>query len=240
MKQPTLGVIGGLGPLATARFLELTALLTEAPREQDNLRMVIYNFPDIPDRTGYILGSNLRSPLPGLLSVGRALDRQGVRAIAIPCITAHYFYEELTQALRAPILHAVRETAAHLKDQGVASAGILATEGTVYSGIFARELLDTGIRPIHPSREGQAHVSHLIYQNIKAGLPPEMERFHAVEGQLRRQGAEVLLLGCTELSLIKRDNPLGPGWLDTMEVLAKAAIEAGGKPVKEAYRNLIT
>ena len=83
MSGPVLGVIGGLGPLATANFLELMTKMTQAPSEQDHVDMVVYNFPSIPDRTGYILGSNLRSPLPGLLWAGRELERQEVSAIAI-------------------------------------------------------------------------------------------------------------------------------------------------------------
>lgn len=240
MSGRVLGVIGGLGPLATARFLELTVQMTDAATEQDNVNMIVYNFPAIPDRTGYILGSNLRSPLPGLLSVGRELDRQNVRCIAIPCVTAHYFYDELEQGLRSPILHGVRETVAHLKEQGVGSAGVMATEGTIISGLFSRELLEAGIRPVLPSKARQGDVNHLIYNNIKAGIPAEQDRFGAVEEELRRRGAEAIILGCTELSLVKRDMALGHGYLDAMEVLAKRAIEECGKRVKDGYRCLVT
>lgn len=240
MSGGVLGVIGGLGPLATARFLELTALMTDAPTEQDGLPMIVYNFPDIPDRTGYILGSNLRSPLPGLLSVGRELDRQDVRCIAIPCVTAHFFHEELTEGIHTPILHGVRETVRHLKENGVSSAGVMATDGTIFSGLFTQELLKADIRPVLPTQRRQADVTHLIYNNIKAGIPAEMDRFCAVEEELRRRGAEAIILGCTELSLIKRDHSLGSGYLDAMEVLAKKAIEECGKSVKENYRCLVT
>ncbi len=240
MAGKILGVMGGLGPLATSRFLELVVNMTDARRDQDNVDMIIYNFPSIPDRTGYILGSNLRSPLPGLLSVGRALVRQGVSCIAIPCITAHYFYEELEEELRSPILHAVRDTVAHLKDHGVGSAGILATEGTISSGIFLKELREAGIRPVVPSREAQEEITHLIYRNIKAGLPPEMDRFHRAEQELRSRGAETILLGCTELSCLKGDHPLGPGYLDAMEVLAQRSVMACGKKLKPGYDHLIT
>ncbi|MBQ8833481.1 MAG: aspartate/glutamate racemase family protein [Oscillospiraceae bacterium] len=240
MSRNVLGVIGGLGPLATARFLELVARMTDAEREQDNVSMIVYNFPSIPDRTGYILGSNLRSPLPGLLSVGRELDRQQVRCIAIPCVTAHFFYEELTEGLRSPILHGIRDTVAHLKENGVSSTGIMATDGTIISGLFSQELLKAGIRPVLPTKPRQADVMHLIYNNIKAGEAPEMERFAAVEEELRSRGAETIILGCTELSLIKRDFPLNPGFLDSMEVLAKKAIEECGKPLRKKYQCLIT
>lgn len=235
-----LGVIGGLGPLATTHFMELVIAMTDAATDQDNVDMIVYNFPSIPDRTGYILGSNLRSPLPGLLSVGRSLARQGADCIAIPCMTAHFFYEELCAAIPAKILHGVRETVQHLKDQGVTAAGVMATDGTLASNLFIRELIDAGILPVLPSDDRQEDVMHLIYRNIKAGIPVEMERFYRVEAELREKGAQVIILGCTELSLIKRDYPIGPGYLDSMEVLARQAILNCGGKLKPEYHCLIT
>ena len=240
MDGKVLGVIGGLGPLATAHFLELTTRMTDAAAEQQNLDMIVYNFPSIPDRTGYILGSNLKSPLPGLLWAGRSLARQGVDCIAIPCVTAHFFYEELTESVRVPIIHGVRETARYLKEQGVSSAGIMATDGTIISGLFSRALSDEGIRPVLPSKQRQADVMKLIYEDIKKGNPPDMEKFHAVSAELRTKGAETIVLGCTELSLIKKDHALGPGFLDSMEVLARESLLRCGKPVKPRYQMLIT
>ena len=239
-RQQVLGVIGGLGPLATAPFLELVVEMTHAPREQDNLDMIVYNFPSIPDRTGYILGSNLRSPLPGLLSVARDLSRQGAAQIAIPCVTAHYFYDTLQNAVPTPIINAVAETARHLKEQGIVRAGIMATDGTILSGLFANALKVAGIEAVIPSPGRQADVTHLIYQNVKAGKDAEIDRFRAVQEELRSNGAEAIILGCTELSVIKRDHDIGPGFLDSMEVLARQSILRCGKPIKKQYRSLIT
>lgn len=240
MSKKLLGVIGGLGPIATAHFMELVIRMTDAGTDQENLDMMIYNFPSIPDRTGYILGSNLKSPLPGLLSVGRDLSRQGAQYIAIPCVTAHYFYDQLAAQIETPIIHGVEEVAAELKKNGVMAAGIMATDGTISSNLFTKALMDRGIAPVLPSRQRQADVMHLIYDNIKAGRPPEMDRFYAVAEELRAQGARAIILGCTELSLIKRDFDLGPGYLDAMEVLAQRAVLLCGGKLKEAYRNLIT
>lgn len=240
MKKKILGVIGGLGPLATARFMELVVEMTDTATEQENLDMIIYNFPSIPDRTGYILGSNLRSPLPGLLSAGRALARDGASQIAIPCVTAHYFYEELSAAIQAPIINGIKETVAHLKANGITAAGIMATDGTIVSGLFTKALLDADIRPVLPSAQRQADVMHLIYRNIKAGKPAELERFRAVQAELLEHNAQAIILGCTELSLIKRDYAIGTGFLDAMEVLAQQAVLRCGKPLKQEYRCLIT
>lgn len=239
-KETVLGVIGGLGPMATAHFMELVVNMTEAASDQENLEMIIYNFPSIPDRTGYILGSNLKSPLPGLLNVGHALSRQEVACIAIPCMTAHYFYRELSAAIPTPILNGVEETAQHLKECGIHRVGIMGTDGTVRSGLFSDALERRGIRPIAPSRERQQDVMHLIYRNVKAGLPPEMSRFYGVQQELKEQGAEAIILGCTELSVIKRNHSIGAGFLDAMEVLARAAILGCGKTVKPEFEMLIT
>lgn len=238
MKHQILGVIGGLGPIATARFMELVVQMTDAQTEQENVDMIVYNFPSIPDRTGYILGSNLRSPLPGLLSVGRALARQGADWIAIPCVTAHYFLPELEAAVPVPIIDAVAETVRQLKGQGITRAGIMATDGTIRSGLFAKALERAGITPVIPSDARQRDVMHLIYEDIKAERPADMDRFRAVEAELRAQGAEVIILGCTELSLIKRDEEIGPGFLDTMEVLAQQSVLRGGKKLKKEYQCL--
>jgi len=235
-----LGVMGGLGPLATTYFMELVISMTDADCDQDNVDMIVYNFPSIPDRTGFILGSNLRSPLPGLLTVGHALSRQGADFIAIPCMTAHYFYEELKAGISARIINGVQETVDHLKENGVTAAGIMATDGTISSNLFVRELIEAGILPVLPSQQRQEDVMHLIYRNIKAGKPVEMDRFRAVEKELRSKGAQVIILGCTELSQIRRDNELNPGFLDAMQVLARSAILACGGKLKDPYHCLIT
>lgn len=239
MKKQILGVIGGLGPIATAHFMELVISMTDAESDQENVDMIVYNFPSIPDRTGYILGSNLKSPLPGMLSVGRALARQGASFVAIPCVTAHYFFRELEGGIPVPVLNGVSETVRLLKERGIKKVGIMATDGTIRSRLLAKELDDAGIIPVIPSRERQADVMHLIYENVKAGKPVEMDRFHRVQQELTDCGAEVIILGCTELSLIKRDQTIGPGFLDIMEVLARQSILRCGKQLKAEYRELI-
>lgn len=240
MDSKLLGVIGGLGPMATACFLEQVTAMTDAEIDQQHIPMLIYSCPAIPDRTDYILDPAKPSPLPGLIEVGNRLAEQGASLIAIPCFSAHYFHEDLSRALPVPILHAVRETALHLKEQGVGAAGVLATTGSIRAGLFQQELEGQGIRPLVPSEVRQQDVMHLIYRNIKAGLPPEEARFRAVSRSLRQEGAEALILGCTELSLLSRYFPLGSGYLDAMEVLARQSILGCGGRLKPRYRNLIT
>lgn len=239
MEKKIIGVIGGLGPLATAHFMELVTQMTDARREQENVDMIVYNFPSIPDRTGYILGSNLKSPLPGLKNVGHALVRQKVSCIAIPCVTAHYFHRELQAVLPVPIINGVVETVKLLKERGIRKVGIMATDGTVRSGLLTRELDHAGIISVTPSPKRQADVMHLIYENIKAGKRADMQRFRRVQQELMDCGAEIILLGCTELSVIKRDEKIGSGFLDVMEVLARETVIRSGKKLKPQYEMLI-
>ena len=235
-----LGVIGGLGPLATAWFMELVIRMTDARTDQQHLDMLIYNIPSIPDRTAYLLDPTKEDPLPAMIRVGKALAQQGAQCVAIPCVTAHCFYEELEEGIGAAIVNAVKETAGYLRERGVAAAGVMATEGTVFSGIFSRALMAEGIRPVLPGKKGQEQVSHLIYRNIKAGKPPEMDRFDTVDEELRRNGAEVVILGCTELSLIRQRENIGSGFLDVTQVLARESILRCGKSVRQEYGELIT
>lgn len=239
-EKKLLGVLGGMGPIATAYFMELVIRMTDALRDQEHLDMLVYSVPSVPDRTGFILGASRESPLPEMIRVGRALANQGAERIAIPCVTAHYFYRRLEESIPVPIINGLAQTVEHLKQRGVEQAGIMATDGTITAGLFRDAMLARGIRPIVPSPERQKDVMRLIYDDIKANRPPRMEVFGRVREELLAMGAQTIVLGCTELSLIKRDYPVGSGFLDTMEVLAqRAVLECGGK-LKEEYTDLIS
>jgi aspartate racemase len=235
-----LGVIGGLGPIATAYFYELIIKMTDAGRDQEHIEMMIFSKPTIPDRTDYILGKSAENPVYPMVEIGRMLVGIGADYIAIPCITAHYFHNILSEGIKVPVIHAIKETAHYLKTFGVRRAGIMATQGTVQSGIFQKELEKCGISDVIPSEENQQLVSELIYQNIKANEPVNFAKFEQVSRQLRQDGAEVLILGCTELSLIKRDFDIGPGYLDAMEVLAMRSLMLCEARLKDEYNILIT
>lgn len=236
----TLGVIGGLGPGATAYFYELITLMTNARIDQEHIDIDIISKPSIPDRTAYILGRSEDSPLKPMIEAGKSLDLLGVDYIAIPCITAHYFHEELSANIKAPIIHIIKETVKCLKCHGVESAGIMATEGTIASNLFQNELSRNGIKPIVPSKWSQDLVTSLIFENVKAGIPANMDYFHEVTEELNKMGADTNILGCTELSLIKRDESIGSGFIDAMEVLAKVSIINCQASLKNEYINLIT
>ncbi|MBP5291476.1 MAG: amino acid racemase [Lachnospiraceae bacterium] len=236
----TLGVIGGLGPMATAYFLELVTMMTDASCDQEHMKVVIWSRPDTPDRTRFILGLSKEDPREVIVDSGRRLVSQGARCLAIPCITAHYFHDEIEKLIGYPVINLPAEVVSHLKTYGWNRIGIMATDGTIQTGLFQRELEKQGMSAVVPSPESQKKVMHLIYDDIKANKPIEMNLFREVVSELKGHGAQVVVLGCTELSLIKQGRDLGMGILDAMEVLARTAIENCGAPLKKEYNCLIT
>ena len=226
----TLGVIGGLGPMATSYFLRRIVELTDAQTDQEHLDVIVFNRPSIPDRTAYILDS----------TNARKLEQLGASCIAIPCITSHALFSAFSAAVRIPFIHILRETASYLKENGVRTAGILATTGTIRASLFQSALAEKGIGCVLPDGLNQERVMSLIYDDYKAGRPLEWEKFQSAAASVRKQGAECIVLGCTELSLIKRDRPVGPGVLDALDVLAQASIKRCGKPLRPACKQLIT
>lgn len=235
----TLGVIGGLGPMATAFFMQMVIEMTEADTDQKHIEMLIYNCPWIPDRTSYIVGQSSDDPGKPMADIGKRLAEGGAEVIAIPCITASYFYEELSREIPVPIINTIEETARYLKERDITAVGLMATDGTVRSGLFQKALHEKGIKVVLPEAQGQKDVMHLIYENVKATRPAEMDRFTGVSEELRAAGAQVIVLGCTELSMIRRDEKIEAGYLDAMQVLAKCSVELCGT-LKPEYQQLVT
>lgn len=235
----SFGIIGGLGPMATAYLLQLIVDMTDAKTDQEHLDAIIFNRPGVPDRTAYILDHSKPSPVPPMVDMAQKLEALGVCAIGTPCVTAHSFHEELQSSVQVPFVHMVQETAAYLKAAGCRKAGIMATSGTVHMGLFQKALSEAGLDYALPDEAMQKNVMSLIYDNVKAGLPADMAKFRAVSDALRKDGCDAVILGCTELSIIKRDNEIGSGYLDALEVLARAAILTCGKKIKPEYDSLL-
>lgn len=239
-KDNILGVLGGLGPMATAYYLELMIKMTDAATDQEHLQSIVMNFPTVPDRTAYILGRSEESPLEPMITLGRQLKAMGASVIATPCITAHYFHQPLQEGIGLPMIHGIECIARQLAQAGICRVGLMATDGTVQSGIFQRQVEEQGMELVLPDEAGQAAVMSLIYDQVKAGKAPDLRLFNTVKEQLRQKGAQVVVLGCTELSMIKKENPLGDGIVDALEVLAQESLLACGKSVKPEYHTLFT
>ena len=228
-KSKLLGVLGGLGPMATVYFYELLTALTDAKSDQEHIDMVISSRATTPDRTAFILGESDTNPIDAMIEDSKKLVAFGAELIAIPCNTAHYFYDQLAAAVDVPILNIVEESVAHLKHEGVKRFGLLATDGTVRSGTYQKYCEAHDIICVTPEPEYQKLVMEIIYGQIKQGKRADMTMFRKVEQHMRELGCERLILGCTELSLIKRDEGLDDYYTDSLECLALATIRACGK-----------
>ena len=148
--------------------------------------------------------------------------------IAIPCVTAHYFLPALREELSVEILDAIALTAREVQRRGIRRAGLLATEATLVSALFSRELERLGVQTLVPGPALQPQVNHLLQRNIKAGLPPEEARYRQVRDDLFQRGAEAIVLGCTEFTQLRRCGCADETVVDVTQVLAKAALEACG------------
>ena len=228
-QHPVLGILGGLGPMSTVYFYQMLTEHTPAQCDQDHLDIVISSRATTPDRTAYILGESEADPFAQMERDAKMLVEYGATVLAIPCNTAHYFYDQLARSLPVPILNMVRLTVQHAKADGCTKLGILATSGTVDSNTYQRMCRAEGIGFATPSPAAQQQLMDIIYQQIKKGQPADMEAFHRIAQELRDAGCQRAVLGCTELSLIKRDHNLDDFFIDSTEVLAEETLLACGK-----------
>ncbi len=225
-KQPLLGVLGGLGPMSTFYFCELLTSHTDAKRDNDHLDMIISSRASTPDRTAFILDQTKESPLPIMQEEALRLANAGADLIVIPCNTAHYFYDGLSKISPVPILNIIKETVSYLSASKIRTCGLLATEGTVRSGAYHCLCEKAGITCLTPTDEEQAEISEIIYGAVKRNKPADFAAFLRISQSLLNRGCECLVLGCTELSLLKREGLTQPWYVDSLEVLAYQTILA--------------
>ena len=227
-EKKTIGILGGMGPLATADLFQKITLLTEAETDRDHIRVYIDSNANIPDRTAAILGGDVEGCYRRLLDGARLLERGGCTALAIPCNTSHYFADRLQGDIAIPLIHMPRETVAVLAADGKKRVGILATDGTVQTGIYQRECAARGIEAVAPPADVQKLVMSIIYDEIKRGEKGSREKFAAIDRWLRASGCDAAILGCTELSVYRTYHGLPDYYLDAMEILAERCITACG------------
>lgn len=227
--HPVLGILGGLGPMSTVYLYQMITQHTLAAQDQDHIDIVISSRATTPDRSAYILGTSTADPFAQMARDAEMLVEYGATLLTIPCNTAHYFYDQLARTLAVPILNMVHLTVNHAKAEGCKKLGILATSGTVDSFTYQRMCKAEGIDFAIPSPQKQANLMDVIYGQIKSGHQPDMQLFHAAADELRAAGCQRAVLGCTELSLIKRDYHLDDFFIDASEVLAYETILACGK-----------
>lgn len=230
MNKPVLGILGGVGPLATALLMRMVIENTPAQTDQEHIPMVVFNDPQIPDRTAHILDRSKPNPLPEMAHVAKWLEDAGADYVAIACNTAHFYYDGIAAAVHIPVLNIMRETAQVVCSSSVSvrRVGIMATEGTVESRVFETCFFERGVSLVVPELADQATLNALIYDQVKANRPYDIDGFLAVADRLRKRGCDAVVVGCTELSVIYHDMPAAsrPAWMyDSLEVLAERCVD---------------
>ena len=237
MPQYRLGVLGGMGPQATNTFYQFVIDRTDARTDQEHVNALILSDSEMPDRTTAILGSEKQREevYLRLLEDARLLERAGCTCIAVPCNTSHFFLDRVQQYIGIPIIHMIRETARLLASQGLRRPGILATDGTIRTGLYQKEFSAAGIEAVIPSPEAQKLIMSLIYDDVKAGRDGDPQKFAEIHRDLLSQGCDCGVLACTELSVFADKHHLPPFYTDAMAVLAERAVEACRRPLRHIF-----
>ena len=230
MPKKNIGIVGGMGPEATADLFLKIIKATPAKKDQDHIRVFIDNNTNIPDRTKAILGEG-DSPLTAMKDTVSKLKQVGAEILVMPCNTAHYFYNDIATDKDLTFLHMMKETANYIKQQypHARKIGILATSGTIQSQMYHKALKANDLIPLEPSENDQTKVMDAIYASwgIKAGNYTKSKQYLLeVAQQLIEQGAQVLILGCTEIPLVIKEEDLTLPIVDATQVLAEAAVKA--------------
>jgi aspartate racemase len=236
-KLRTIGILGGMGPEAGALFFERLVRETAAARDQDHPPVLLYSLPQIPDRTPAILGRG-PSPVPAILRGLRVLEKAGADLAVMSCVSAHYFLPRIAPRSPLPLLNLIDETLASVRKMRPApkTVGLIATTGTVRSGLFSRPFEAAGLKVVVPSDRDQERLMGAIYgpKGIKAGVRdgPARGVILEVASALVASGAKAILAGCTEVPLVLRAADLPVPLIDPLTIGARAAVRRSGARLK--------
>jgi len=194
-----VGIIGGMGPLSTVEFLKRIVEKTPAEKDQDHIRIIVDFNSKVPDRTAHILGKG-ESPLSYLLDSVDRLTKAGVDVIFISCNTAHYYIEDMRRRSSVPIVDLVEEGLKILKKRGINKILLLATEGTIRSGIYRIRGEKVGIEVVDPDDHMLNTTMKVIY-SVKSGKIDDAKKHWKELSKSLKEGLEILL-GCTELPVV--------------------------------------
>lgn len=221
-----IGILGGMGPLATVDFMKKIIDATPAACDQAHVPLIVHSDPGIPDRTRAITGSGA-SPMPALLTGLHRLTAAGAQCIAIPCNTAHHWHGELAQASPVPVLHIADCVSNALSARGTATVGLLATDGTLSAAFYQERLAASGHRCLLSDAWDQEHlVMAGIYRTKSGDVAGGGALLEQAAQHLLSRGAGTLILACTEIpfALARINSPALSHSLDATRALAAACV----------------
>lgn len=221
--QKVVGIIGGMGPLATVDLMNKIISYTPAKKDQDHIHIIADNYSQIPDRTTAILGKGT-DPTPFIVQSAQRLENAGADFLVMACNTAHFYFKSIKESVSIPILHMPFQTARFLHVNNMRRVGLLATDGTINTKLYQQSCQSYDINAIEPDKQMQKEVMEGIYA-IK-GSDLEKGRFYLsrVADKLLKRGAEAIIAGCTEIPLVLKSSQ-NISIIDPTEILAKSAIK---------------
>ncbi len=225
--EKIIGILGGMGPYATADLFKKIIELTPAKKDWEHIRIIIDNNPKIPSRTrAYLLNDKDPSPLMG--ETAKNLEKAGADFIVMPCNSAHYWYDKVKESISIPILNIIEETAKYIKEKSpdIKKVGILGGLVTIKANLYGKIFQKHNIEVIHPEEKDQKIVVNSI-EAIKLGKPDKKikEDILNVSDHLVDKGAQAIILGCTEFPIIFQDYKYKVPIFDSDLILAKAAVK---------------
>lgn len=234
--KKTIGILGGMGPAAAVHMFDLVIKLTKAETDQDHIPVIVVSNPEVPDRTASILSGG-PSSLPLLVEGAKKLENAGAGLIIMACNTAHYYYDEIMPHINIPFIHLQKEAIRYIKREKkeLNRFGLLATVGTIETGLY-QELFDKeGLGLITPDRNGREKIMESTYgvKGLKAGFKEEPRRLLLeVINHLSDRGAEAIIAGCSEISFALKAEEKGLPVIDPVTLTVKAAIKQAGYEIK--------
>jgi aspartate racemase len=226
-----VGIIGGMGPEATVDLVNKIIHYTDAQSDQEHIHMVIDNNTSIKDRSNYII-NNIDSPEEELIETAVRLENYGVDFIAMPCNTAHYFYESIDNSVNIPVINMIEETALYIKKNFKNKNFILlATEGTYKSNIYKEIFRKLDLDINYPNEEEQKNLMKIIY-DFKSTNVVDSRSLKIVVVNLEKSNS-IFILGCTELPVIFKENNFSNLIIDPTEILARSIIREAGYKIKD-------
>ena len=230
MPPKTIGILGGMGPDATALFFQRVIALTPAQCDQEHIPIIINNNPQIPDRTDAILAKG-ENPVPALQDAIIILEKASVDFIFIPCNTVHVYYDEMQRCVDVPIVNLIESVVDDILKRfpDINKVGLLSTLGTIKSGLYHNTLLKHDIELVAPNEVQHDNLQGAIQELKKQSK--DTSAIQSLANDLVRAGVQGIILGCTELSLIAKQLILSVPVFDSIEILAEKAVRLafGGK-----------
>jgi len=228
--KKVVGIMGGMGPLATVDLMQKIISFTPAEKDQDHLHLITDNFPQIPDRTTAILGKGT-DPTPFMIESAHRLESAGADFLVVACNTAHFFVKSVENTVSIPILHMPLETAKFLKKHHFKKVGLLATDGTINTKLYQHSCHHYKIEVIEPNIQMQKEVMKGIYAIKGGNLEQGSSYLSKITRSLIEEGAEAIIAGCTEIPLVLKSSSFS-AIIDPTEILARAVIKNANDLIK--------